>query len=314
MAAALASRGAVAVEASIDAHCLRDRMSAATRHQDEPLAGPALVAQYRAYEAAAGAGLKVVLEGTGSDELFAGYPRHQVWRLRDYRRRGAWLQGAASLTAAVARDPVMRAWVSSRLLGRLRRRVAGPSRWAATIAPALAAGPGDPPPDQARAAAPNGTSLLTRALFHDVINGNVPLVLGIGDRNAMAHGIESRVPFLDHRLVELAFRLPDDVKARHGQSKRALREVAERRLPAMVARRRARIGFGLPIGPWMRGPLRADLLEAARAPEISTSGVFRPAETVELVAGFLDGRHEEGAPVWRVYALAQWWRAFTPTL
>jgi len=150
--------------------------------------------------------------------------------------------------------------------------------------------------------------------LNDVTQGNVRAVLAIADRNAMAHSIESRVPYLDHRVVEFGFGLPDDFKTARGERKIVLREVARRRLPPLVAERRARIGFGVPISAWLRKSLRPVLIETIRAPEVTRGDVFEPSRTERFVEEFLRGRHEDVAAVWRIFALACWLRVYAATV
>jgi asparagine synthase (glutamine-hydrolysing) len=151
-------------------------------------------------------------------------------------------------------------------------------------------------------------SALAGMSFDDITRGNVPAALSVGDRNAMAHSVESRVPFLDHELVEFAFRLPDDLKTSRGEHKIVLRDVARRRLPAQVAERRARVGFGAPIRDWMRGPLRSRLQEIARSTVVRDGDLFNPHQTERFIAGFLEGKHDDDATVWRIDALVRWIR------
>ena len=96
-------------------------------------------------------------------------------------------------------------------------------------------------------------SLVNRQLYFDVRWGNVKIVLGYGDRNAMAHSIESRVPYFDRTFVELWFSLPDDFKIGNGDRKRALRDVARRYVPPEITERADRMGFGTPDEEMIRG-------------------------------------------------------------
>ena len=158
-----------------------------------------------------------------------------------------------------------------------------------------------------------GMSKLAQMSYVDLTRGNVPAILSVTDRNAMAHSIESHVPYLDHRLVEFAFRLSDDFKTFRGGRKIVLREIARRQLPPMVAERSARIGFGMPIQDWMRGPLRSVLLDTVNGPEVARGDVFDPTRTQRVVTEFLTGQNDDGAAVWRIYAAARWLRLYRPT-
>ncbi len=307
MAAALQGADVNAHEAPIDAAWLDRVIDRVTWHQEEPLPGVALIAQYRAYEAAAAQGLKVVLEGTGADELFGGYPRHQFARIREHLHRRHWLTAAHETAGALGRSRPFRAWTAAHASGFVRRRVSrGRVNVPPWFGPALVMEPGR----VAQPAPPAGLSPLARMSFDDITHGNVPAALSVGDRNAMAHSVESRVPFLDHQLVEFAFQLPDDYKTLGGEYKIVLRDVARRRLPPMVAERRARIGFGAPIREWMRGPLRSRIQEMARSPLVREGDLFDPRKTEQFVDDFLAGRHEDDGAVWRMHAFVRWMQSY----
>jgi asparagine synthase (glutamine-hydrolysing) len=293
-------------------HGIAASMDRVTWHQEEPLPGVALVAHDHAYHAAAAHGIRVVLEGTGSDEIFAGYPRHQLARIRDHVRRRQWLGAAGELTGAWRRDNVFGPWVRDFVGQSVRRRLgmataARPGWLGQDLTPRTPATSAPPP-------APWDLSLLAQMSFADVTRGNVPAVLTVTDRNAMAHSVESRVPFLDHRVVEFAFGLPDDFKTRRGALKIVLRHVARGRLPALIAERRGRIGFGMPIADWMRHAMKPSLIETVNGPEVTRNDLFDPAKTQRFVTGFLQERHKDVASVWRIYALARWLRAYHPAV
>ena len=313
MAGALAGDNVTATEWPMTASWLEASMDKVTWHQEEPVAGVAVVAHYHAFHAAAAEGLRVVLEGTGSDELFAGYPRHQLARIRQHVRNRDWLNGARELAGAWRGDQVFGPWFVEQVRTVVRHRLhLGPSssrpEW---IAPAAYTNGRDQ-----RSVSPDSQegrselSLLAQMSYADITRGNVPAVLGIADRNAMAHSVESRVPYLDHRVVEYGFGLPDDFKTWRGGQKIVLRDVARRTLPTMVAERRARIGFGMPIRDWMRGPLRPVIVDTVHGPEVARGDVFDAGKTRRFVSGFLNGEHDDVAAVWRIFATARWLRMY----
>jgi len=238
----------------------------------------------------------VALTGDGGDELFAGYNRH-VWAdrlnfpLLRSCARGLTLVPSERWTAlADALNPL--------LPSRLRVRQAGEkihklSRLAGTRSPeerhvALATQwfPEEgvvPGGAQRRTRAELGLPLSTvarsvvhpieRALWFDTVQGLPADMLVKVDRASMSVGLEARQPLLDHRLVELSWRMPMNLKLRDGVGKWALREILARYLPRK-AFERPKQGFAVPLAEWLRGPLRewADDLLSPRA--LGESGIF----------------------------------------
>lgn len=98
---------------------------------------------------------------------------------------------------------------------------------------------------------------LTRRLYADTMNGELQELLRYGDRNSMAWSREVRQPFLDHRLAELAFRLPSSAKLHRGETKVLLRRAMAGRVPAAVLARQDKLGYQAPLLTWLRGPLAA---------------------------------------------------------
>jgi asparagine synthase (glutamine-hydrolysing) len=154
-------------------------------------------------------------------------------------------------------------------------------------------------------------SLLNQYLFRLVTRTNLPTVLQAQDRSSMAHGVESRVPFLDHRFVEYCLTLPPSYKARRGQRKRVLREAARGIVPDAVLERRDKKTFVSKIR-WM--PLREryaqPLREMASSSTMKDSGWFETTRLVAFVEDYLAGRHDDLLSVWRLYTAFRWMDVF----
>lgn len=138
----------------------------------------------------------------------------------------------------------------------------------------------------------------------------LPGLLRYADRNSMAFGREVRLPYLDHRLVELAFTLPWDMKLGGGQTKRVLREAMHDFLPDSVRRRRDKVGYAPPQAAWLRGPLcewADDLLASQRFSEREWTDA--PA-VLAMWRAFRDGSDQLEADVWRFLSVEAWARTF----
>src|SRR5207253_8109320 len=107
---------------------------------------------------------------------------------------------------------------------------------------------------------------LTNVLYWELTRTRLPALLRYEDRLSMAFSIESRVPLLDHRLVELAFALPDDAKRHAGWSKYGLRRALEGLLPPSVVWRRDKKGFSTPLGNWLRDGRASGVLNLLHDP------------------------------------------------
>lgn len=128
------------------------------------------------------------------------------------------------------------------------------------------------------------------------------------DRAAMANSLETRVPMLDHRVVELAWRMPLDLKIREGQGKWLLRQVLYRHVPQQLIER-PKQGFGLPLDSWLRGPLRdwaEDLLDEGR---MRQEGYFNPRPIRQKWAEHLSGRCNHQHDLWDILMFQAWLRA-----
>lgn len=125
------------------------------------------------------------------------------------------------------------------------------------------------------------------------------------DRAAMACSLETRVPFLDHRVVELAWRLPLHMKIRKGVSKWALRQVLYKRVPKELIER-PKAGFAIPVGQWLRGPLR-EWAEALLNPSrIKAEGYLHPEPITKVWQEHLSGHYDHTPKLWSVLMFQAW--------
>ncbi len=281
-------------------------------HQEEPAAGPGLYSQWHVMRLAHARGMKVLLDGQGGDELLAGYHRYAVpylqdlvarRRLREFARdiwRVGRRQGHAETWAKVflAAGPARPAFEwGRRAFGQGKDRVVHPELAGRGGAPELR------PPRRYGSA-------LSNTLGWEITRRFLPSLLRYEDRNSMAHSIETRLPFLDFRLVEFVFALPEGYRLRGTTTKWILRQALGATLPAGVAARRDKMGYETPTDRWFRGRYRSRVEDLLLGPDARCRAyLWQPALRRELAAYFA-GRRAIGLQVWRWLHLELWLRAF----
>jgi asparagine synthase (glutamine-hydrolysing) len=253
----------------------------------------------------------VSLSGDGGDELFGGYTRYEKGR-RIERRIGwmpaslrRWLASGASAVGGLPGVPQRKYARLVDLLGAAsqdgtyRELV---SHWGSANSIVLDA---PPPPAGLPTAPPTVGDVTRRMMFFDLIHYLPDDILVKVDRASMAVSLESRVPLLDHRVVEFAWTLPLHFFALDGQSKWPLRQVLYRRVPRALVDRPKK-GFGIPLGTWLRGPLRdwAEPLLSER--RLVADGFFDPRpirqKWEEHTAGISDWQYH----LWDVLMFQAW--------
>jgi hypothetical protein len=129
------------------------------------------------------------------------------------------------------------------------------------------------------------------------------------DRMSMAHSIESRVPLLDHPLVEFASAAAARTEDPDGERKRLLRRVAARVLPPAILAKRKQ-GFGVPLGTWFRGQLRDAFEDVLRSPRLRQRGYFDGREIDRLLAEHRSGKRDHELRLWQLFMFELWHRQY----
>jgi asparagine synthase (glutamine-hydrolysing) len=151
---------------------------------------------------------------------------------------------------------------------------------------------------------------LNRRLYEVFSHDGLPALLRYADRNAMAHSVEARMPFMDYRLVGYLFSLPAEDKIRDGQTKHVLRRGLASLLPRRILDRHDKIGFLTPEEQWFRGPLRWIFEDVIGSASLARRGYCDPARLRALRAAHSAGRVNASMPLWRAVNLELWFRRF----
>jgi asparagine synthase (glutamine-hydrolysing) len=318
--------GAIRHEVVIDDEDFFDELPRLVWHEDEPVAHPSSVPLYFVSRLAR-AHVTVVLTGEGSDELLAGYGKYPraLW---NWRLGAAWTRLVPGLVrSGVAASIVPR--LPSRLHRYARRSflsvdhtpeatffdnfaavpLAAQRRLLAGRIATLAR------PDSAYSASlewfdgsVGARSLLDRVLYADIKTYLVELLMK-QDQMSMAASIESRVPFLDHVLVEFAAQLPARFKLSGFTTKRILREAARGLLPDSILSR-PKMGFPVPFAQWARNGWHDVLRDVLLDRRTLERGLLAGPAVAALIDDHATGRTEGGDILWSLLNLELWYRTF----
>jgi asparagine synthase (glutamine-hydrolysing) len=294
-------------------------ISQLAHHLDEPFADTAVIPTFLVSEFAA-QHVKVVLTGDGGDELFAGYESFfDIQKLSGFDRipqvaRRALSSVADMLPYSTYGKNRLRVISRPSALDRyfehiytpfmLRRELLNPE-W---MLPADAGFLARSFPDCLLA---EGTEVLSQALYFEATAKLTGDMLVKVDRMSMAHSIEVRCPLLDHELAELSATIPTSWKMRDGQGKAILIDALGDRLPASL-RHRKKMGFGVPLSHWFRGPLRDFLHDHLLGERFTGRGIASPAFVRHLIEEHQSGRRDNSGTLWALLMLELWFRNWEP--
>jgi len=306
-------------------HKLIDILPEVASILDEPMADASIMPTYLLSRFTKSS-VKVVLGGDGGDELFAGYPTYQAFLLARYYEKIPRVM--RSLTEAVIkRLPV--SFDNMSLDFRAKKFIHGipypPVEryyiWMGTF----------PPEEKGKLLAPgikrrledlNSFDLLHDHLRDKIFSSELGKLLYLDtklylqdgvlakvDRASMAHGLEVRVPFLDHRFVELVTGLPERLKLKGLTTKYIWKKAIKDRIPAEIVGR-GKKGFGIPLAKWLCGELKELMAALLSEDRLKRQGIFRPSFTHRLVADHLARRADNRKQLWNLLIFQLWWDNF----
>ncbi|MBN8610215.1 MAG: asparagine synthase (glutamine-hydrolyzing) [Deltaproteobacteria bacterium] len=291
-------------------------------HFDQPFGNPTALLSYELSRLTR-EHVTVALAGDGGDELFLGYPRYAGLALASASR---WIPRSARQLVADAVAPRIRESVSGNhryrrareflstttlpLEARYQRWIGyfEPSERAALLRPEHLA---EEPPESYLASIfhsrPRGDDV-ERASYADLRSFLPNNILAYGDRMSMAHGLELRVPYCDHVLVELVAKIPAPMRMPMLSMKSLFRDAVRDLLPKRILGR-PKLGFNPPMGIWITRDLGA-LVDAYLSPRaLKDTGLFQPDAVAALLAELRGGRRDVSLHVWAVLVTQAWLRS-----
>jgi asparagine synthase (glutamine-hydrolysing) len=251
-----------------------------------PFPGGSIVAQYMVFQAARSAGFKVLLGGQGGDEAYMGYRKFQLFR---FRRLIAKKHYAEALGFALTLLPTFFAerwrWVDS---WNNRSRYSKQSGLSTVLQL----------PEAELAIGASPTEPLRRRQILDVTSASLPTLLRYEDGNSMGNSIESRLPFLDYRVMELGIALPESLKLRGGHGKWIVRRAMAGKIPETIRTARYKKGFDVQQNQWIKGGLgecirtllhqNSTIVRGLLAPHSDPDEVFADEQLIKRPTAFAE--------------------------
>jgi asparagine synthase (glutamine-hydrolysing) len=269
-------------------------------HQEEPFAGSSVYAQWRVFCKARESGIKVMLDGQGADEQLCGYRKFTYFFLRELiRRRKYWrlAQESISLLGNYQYYKAVDLKHGLRYFGKLGdiQNVLNPARNNGNRTGPMIGFAGS----------------MAQRIKLDLTKFSLPALLRYEDKNSMAFSIESRVPFLDFRLVEFIAGLPLDAKLWHGWTKHVLRMSMRGIIPEAIRLRKDKLAFDTPQNLWIRTRWKDAFMETYKKGELITAFLDRE-KLIQEFDSFLHRRSRlSGNFFFRSFILHRWAERFS---
>jgi asparagine synthase (glutamine-hydrolysing) len=292
-------------------------------HLDYPVAGPGSIPQYLVSKLAAEK-VKVVLGGQGGDEIFGGYARYLIGYLEQCLK--AAIEGTSNNGNFVVKletiipnlevlkeyKPLLQKFWQNGLFGNLEDRYFRLIDRSSDTKDSINWNFFDKERIfQNYLSIFNDTKSVKKEAYFDSMTHFdfktlLPSLLQVEDRMSMAHGLESRVPFLDHPLVEFVATIPADIKFKNGELKRILRTAFSNLLPKKVLNRRDKMGFPVPLNEWLREPVGHELLgliESLRDRDLAFINSKK-------LSNLLSSKPKFSRGIWAMLSLETWFQQF----
>lgn len=276
------------------------------RTQEEPFQSPSIYGQYKVMELAHINNMKVLIDGQGGDEVLAGYPHHYLSYVAELILRSRIGEALRMLRTGTASPLSFIEYTLPRLLEgshlskivlrALRRKRMKYLNAVPTLESMLAPF--------------NRSWDLRQALLCDLVN-SLPCLLRYEDKNSMRWSIESRVPFLDYRFVELLSAIPSNLKIREGMTKYCFRVAMDGIVPRRILERRDKIGFATPDSEWLGSREFLSVFERVfNSNEFASREYWMQSEVVRMLKRFSRYGDDLGYVLWRVLIVELWLRMF----
>ncbi len=291
---------------------LLDDLDRIVWHQDEPFGSTSIFAQWCVFDEARKNELTVMLDGQGADELFGGYRSAYASWIAELFVSGRW--SALARNVRTARE--VHGYKARRLLMMPARQLvptglrSGAGTWFEThfrprwMSKGPAAGDGEP----SRKPVTPGHSLADWSL-DQLLYSNLPMLLHYEDRNSMAHSVESRVPYLDYRLVEYAMSLPGELKIQDATTKAVLRESMRGTIPDVIRERKDKMAFVTAEKVWFREQSQVFRPLLERSCELAPE-VFDGKGVMDLFEKTASGKRHANSVLWRILCVGAWMERF----
>lgn len=301
------------IELTPGGEALAQDFQAYVRAMQEPMGSAASYAHWKLMQAVRAQGIKVVINGQGADEALAGYGFYiRGYRMLDLLQTNpaAVLREARAIHANMPfgygglAAQTIKAMMGRRLASQLRARLVEGS--AGVLQPAFRQQNAGYLPDLSMVCGGGNLDRHLRGQLHDY---GFNQILHYEDQSSMSQGVEIRSPFVDYRLMEFAFALPDEDKFSGGVTKKILRDGFRGRVPAQIIDSKIKLGFATPFADWLRGDaLQSFVRKLVSSPSFKERTIWRAqplaAKLVDPTAAL------KGFPSWRFIMTALWLEEF----
>lgn len=299
-----------------DGKSLFDTAPKFIRDQGEPVAGTSQWAGWLVMKLAKEWGVTVILNGQGADEILAGYGSYFLANFKDLFRECRMTTLIREINAYSKYHGYGRQWLLEGVLMhfipfhpfRQYRRLMGKKEPA--VSPSWLNHDFIKEYGHKVEGRVKYSGYMDQSLYHFLTFERLPSLLRYEDRNSMAFSLESRLPFLDYRLVEFCFSLPSEQKVRNGTGKIVLRNALKELLPPIVHSRIRKIGFTTPEHVWFRTDCRKQIEEIIRSKSFRERIYFNGDEVTKHFQGFVNGEPVNPRPIWKYINLELWLQQF----
>ena len=268
-------------------------------HHEQPVQSASVYLQYKIYELAKQRGIKVVLDGQGADEVLGGYTKYLHWYLQELVCSGK-LRLAASEKKLLQQNYPSLQWGFKNYIAAFTPFFTA-KKLQDKVFKAAAFHPGINPDFSYSAFSKEyvykpPVKKLNDILYFDTMQNTLPELLRYADTNSMAHGVEVRLPFLNHELVQFIFSLPSSFKIKDGFTKWILRKTMQEHLPSEIVWRKDKVGYEPPQQQWMQQPSVQEQIQEAKR-KLVKAEILLPSALDKPVNA--KAAHEENNYDWR---------------